>query len=72
MEKLIFQGRHDEFKLVCKEGHNNFKQSKLSGRMLKGSEVKCLECDSEGIVFDDGGIYKLIQSDENIELKIVD
>lgn len=72
MGKIIFNGRHDKFKLVCKDGHNNFKQNKLSGRMLKGSKVQCLECESEGIVFDDGGIYKLMQADKNIELRVVD
>lgn len=71
MEKLIFQGRHNDFELVCEEDHHNFELEKLSGRMIKGSEVKCIDCGSGAIVFDDGGIYKLMDADENISLEIV-
>lgn len=70
MNELIFEGKEDKFKLKCEENHSDFTVNEISTRIIKGKEIKCNVCDSRGFVYNDGGIYKLVDNDENINLEV--
>ena len=71
MERLIFKGKNNDYEFVCEEGHHDFEVQKRRSRMIRGSEVRCIDCNSKAIVFDDGGVYKLMKADENISLEVI-
>lgn len=71
MENLVLTGKFDKFVLECEKSHTEFNVNDVQNRLFKGKRVKCTECNSSGIVYNDGGVYRLIDSDDNISLNVI-
>lgn len=71
---INYSGRHDNFEVYCQQcEEENLTTSSIEQPLLSGEKVKCKNCKSEAIVYDDGGIYKIVSEPNkktNIKIKV--
>lgn len=65
-----FSGRHDTFEVECTNCNAGLDSSPESGSFFTGTRVTCESCGADGLVYDDGGIYKMIDDDECMEIRV--
>lgn len=72
---ITYSGKHDNFKVYCEQcEEENLTTSIIEQSLLSGERVKCKNCKSEAIVYDDGGIYKIVKGQNkktNIKIKVL-
>lgn len=66
---LTFTGKADTFIVRCTDHPDTPLEKKpTTGNILSGNHVTCTECGASGLVYDDGGIYKLIDNDPRLSI----
>lgn len=69
---LTFNGKTDTFVVQCTDHPDADLEANPtnSGSILTGKHVTCPECGASGLVYDDGGIYKLVDSDPSLSISV--
>lgn len=68
---LTFTGKTDTFVVRCTDHpEKQLEKKPTTGSILTGNHVTCTECGASGLVYDDGGIYKLVDSDPTLSISI--
>lgn len=67
---ITFSGRHDTFEVHCEQCRSELEQESVNDGMLSGKRVTCIECGADGLVYDDGGIWKMIDADSALEIAV--
>lgn len=67
---LQFTGRFDQYEITCETCTGNLTVTP-SDTAFDGKRVSCSECGAEGIAENDGGIWKLYNSDSSLNISVV-
>lgn len=70
MATKTFTGKFDTFVVGCTKCEGGLKTKPINEPLMSGTEVECVECGGSGIVYEDGGIYKMVDSDPPIEIRV--
>lgn len=73
---MKLSGRFDEFKVSCEdcqaEIHPIEEDEQQFDSLFDGKHVGCSECGANAVATNDGGIWKLYETDTPLQIEIID
>jgi NAD-dependent SIR2 family protein deacetylase len=70
MGVVKFHGYADTFEVECTECEESMEKRETSGAFGTEYVVGCDVCGATGTVVDDGGIYKMVNGDRSLEIRV--